>query len=189
MTLDHVPALVTAAAASPDAYRWSWVPVREDHMLLYVTSALREQDDGTMLPFTTVRRADGEVVGSTRFSGIETWQWPPDAPGPAPREVDAAEIGYTWLRRDAQRSSINTEAKLLMLAHAFETWHCHRICLRTDERNIQSRTAIERLGAHLDGVMRGDRAGRDGTVRNSAQYSILASEWPPVKARLESLLR
>jgi RimJ/RimL family protein N-acetyltransferase len=94
------------------------------------------------------------------------------------------EIGWTWLAPSAQRTAINTEAKLLMLTFAFEEWKVDRVCLRTDRRNERSRNAIERLGATLDGVIRADRPGSDGTIRDTAHYSIVADEWPAVRDRL-----
>jgi RimJ/RimL family protein N-acetyltransferase len=98
------------------------------------------------------------------------------------------DIGYTWLAASAQRSPVNTEAKLLMLGHAFEVWHVHRVGFQTDERNTRSRKAIERIGGRLDGLLRADQPGTDDTVRTSARFSILASEWPEVKERLTSRL-
>jgi RimJ/RimL family protein N-acetyltransferase len=101
---------------------------------------------------------------------------------------DVLDIGFTWLAGSAQRSAVNTEAKLLMMAHAFEVWEVHRVALQTDVRNTRSRSAIERIGGRLDGIMRADRPGSDDTVRTSARYSIVASEWPVVKARLTTRL-
>jgi RimJ/RimL family protein N-acetyltransferase len=98
------------------------------------------------------------------------------------------EIGWTWLAADAQRTALNSEAKYLMLAHAFERWRVHRVSLQTDARNARSRAAIERIGARLDGVLRAQRPAADGTVRDSAYYTILDSEWPAVRARLEARL-
>ena len=102
---------------------------------------------------------------------------------------DVVEIGWTWLAPDAQRTGINTEAKLLMLTHAFESWLVHRVCLRADRRNERSRAAIQRLGAQFDGVVRAVQIAYDGTVRDMAVYSILDSEWPEIRGRLEGLLR
>jgi len=102
--------------------------------------------------------------------------------------VDAAEIGYTWIAPAWQRTAVNTEAKLLMLRHAFETWRCFRVTLKTDERNTRSRRAIERLGAHFDGILRAFQPAVDGKPRNTAYYTILASEWPSVEAALRKKL-
>jgi len=129
------------------------------------------------------------VVGSTRFGEIESWTWPEAHPQRRPAGIpDAAEIGWTWLAEEAQRTAVNTEAKRLMLAHAFETWRVHRITMITDVRNARSRAAIERLGATPEGVRRAHFPAPDGTVRDSAAYSILAAEWPAVRDRLDALL-
>jgi RimJ/RimL family protein N-acetyltransferase len=101
---------------------------------------------------------------------------------------DVVDIGYTWLAGPAQRTHVNTEAKLLMMTHAFEIWEVHRVALQTDVRNTRSRAAIERIGGQLDGIMRADRPGSDDTVRTSARFSIVAAEWPAVKARLTARL-
>ena len=101
---------------------------------------------------------------------------------------DAVEVGSTWLAASAQRTRCNTEAKYLLLAHAFEGWEVHRVSLRTDERNERSRRAIERLGAQFEGIRRVDMPGQDGTVRNSACYSIVRAEWPAVRDRLQGFL-
>ena len=98
------------------------------------------------------------------------------------------DIGATWLAASAQRTRCNTEAKLLMLTHAFEVWRVHRVALKTDERNTASRRAIERLGARFEGVRRADMPGQDGSVRHSAYYSIVQAEWPAVRRTLESAL-
>jgi RimJ/RimL family protein N-acetyltransferase len=102
---------------------------------------------------------------------------------------DVVEIGWTWLTAEAQRSGVNTDAKLAMLTHAFEVWRVLRVSLMTDSRNARSRGAIERLGARLDGVLRAARVANDGAVRDTAAYSILAAEWPGVKAGLAARLR
>jgi RimJ/RimL family protein N-acetyltransferase len=130
------------------------------------------------------------VVGSTRFGNIEFWTWPPASPNQRGEDVpDAVEIGWTWYVPDAQRTGINTEAKLLMLTHAFETWRVHCVRLKTDARNERSRQAILGVGARFDGILRGHAVAADGTVRHSAFYSILDAEWPEVKERLRARLR
>ena len=101
---------------------------------------------------------------------------------------DVVDIGFTWLSGSAQRTPVNTEAKLLMMTHAFEVWQVHRVALQTDVRNKRSWSAIERIGGQLDGIMRADRPGSDDTVRTSARFSIVASEWPAVKAKLTTRL-
>jgi len=143
---------------------------------------LRQRAAGDRLPFVTVWR--GRVVGSTSFIEPRVWDWPAGSALQRIDRPDAVEIGSTWLAASAQRTRCNTEAKLLMLTHAFERWQVHAVSFKTDERNVRSRRAIERLGARFDGVRRADMPGADGTVRNSAHYSIVAAEWPAIRARL-----
>ena len=135
-------------------------------------------------------RRDGDrVVGATRFCELAFWQWPPGASHQRDGVPDVVDIGFTWLAGSAQRSPVNTEAKLLMMGHAFEVWEVHRVALQTDVRNARSRAAIERIGGQLDGIMRADRPGSDDTVRTSARFSIVAAEWPSVKERLTARLQ
>src|SRR5437588_1092690 len=183
LSLAHVAALSAAASGPRETYRFTFVPDGEEAMRRYVEEALALRMAGAALPFATVRFADQRVVGSTRFGNLEYWRWP-DGPRAAPQPPDAVEIGWTWLAADVQRTALNTEAKLLMLGHAFETWSVRRVNLRTDARNLRSRAAIERLGARLDGILRAHMPGSDGAVRDTATYSLLAVEWPATKARL-----
>jgi N-acetyltransferase len=141
----------------------------------YLAEAWAEQRTGTMLPFATVDRASGQVIGSTRFGNAS----------PANRRV---EIGWTWLGRPWQRTGVNTEAKYLMLRHAFEVWDCIRVELKTSARNQQSRTAIARLGGQEEGILRHHMINQDGSLRDSVFYSILREEWPDIRARLESMM-
>ena len=150
------------------------VPSRA-HMAAYVATALKAQDTGRELPFVIVRKVSGQVVGTTRFYDIEL----------ADRRV---EIGYTWLAASAQRTEVNTESKLLLLAHAFEFWRCIRVALITDVLNQQSRSAILRLGAKQEGILRNHMIMPGGRYRDSVSFSIIESEWPEVKARLEAKL-
>jgi RimJ/RimL family protein N-acetyltransferase len=136
---------------------------------------LAEQRAGTSLPFATVWRRTGEVIGSTRFANVV----------PSHRRV---EIGWTWLGRQWQRTGANTEAKYLMLCHAFEVWGCLRVELKTSVLNQRSRTAILRLGATEEGVLRCHMINDDGSRRDSVYYSIIADEWPDTKRHLERLL-
>ena len=190
MSIDHVPAFVQAATQSRATYDLTDVPSDELGMRRYVDTALSLRDAAKALPFTTIARATGNVVGSTRFGNIEFWNWPAGNPHQrGERLPDVVEIGWTWLSPEAQRTGINTEAKLLMLTHAFETWMVHRVSFRTDSRNERSRAAIERLGAQFDGVVRAASIAYDGAIRDSAVFSILDSEWPQVKDRLAGLLR
>lgn len=181
LSLEHVPALVEAASVDRSTYAFTPVPDGVEAMHAYVRDALRLRDEGTAVPFAIVIRDTARVVGSTRFGNIEDW----DDDG----VPDVVEIGWTWLAADTQRTPVNTEAKLLMLTHAFERWRVFRVSLCTDARNLRSRTAIERLGARPDGVLRAQRLAVDGVVRDTAYYSIIASEWPDLKRGLEARLR
>jgi N-acetyltransferase len=190
---DHIPALVEAAALDRTAYRWTYTPDGLEQMTDYVRDALAKVATGAHVAFATVRRAAGparsdQVVGATRFCEIACWQWPPGARHQRHGVPDVVDIGFTWLAGPAQRTHVNTEAKLLMLTHAFEVWDVHRVALQTDVRNKRSWAAIERIGGQLDGIMRADRPGADDTVRTSARFSIVAAEWPGVKARLAARL-
>jgi RimJ/RimL family protein N-acetyltransferase len=190
LSLDHVPDLLRAATQSRATYDLTDVPSDEADMRRYVDKALSGRDSGNMFPFATIDRATGRVVGSTRFGNIESWNWPVGNPHQRGEHLpDVVEIGWTWLAPDAQRTGINAEAKLLMLTHAFESWMVHRVSFRTDRRNERSRVAVERLGARFDGVVRAAQIAYDGTIRDSAVYSILDSEWPEVKERIEGRLR
>lgn len=156
-------------------------------MTVYVETALAWRDAGTAVPFAIVRLSDQAVIGSTRFWNIERWEWPAGYPRHGRNAPDVCEIGYTWLARSAIRTAVNTEAKLLMLTHAFEIWDVLRVCLHTDARNSRSRAAIERIGARFEGVLRAHRMAADFTVRDSARFSIVAAEWPGVKELLSRL--
>jgi RimJ/RimL family protein N-acetyltransferase len=136
------------------------------------------------VPFVIVRVEDGVVIGSTRFWNLEHWSWPPGHPSHGRGAPDACEIGYTWLTGVAIRTAANTEAKLLTLTHAFETWRVLRVCFHTDARNARSRAALERIGGHFEGILRAHRMATDYIARDSARFSIVASEWPDVKQRL-----
>jgi RimJ/RimL family protein N-acetyltransferase len=162
-------------------------------MTAYVRDALDKVASGAQVALATVQVGGGgsggdRVVGATRFCEIAYWQWPPGAQHQRHGVPDACDIGFTWLAGPAQRTSVNTEAKLLMMTHAFEAWRVHRVALQTDVRNKKSWAAIERIGGKLDGIMRADRPGSDDTVRTSARFSIVADEWPEVKARLTARL-
>jgi RimJ/RimL family protein N-acetyltransferase len=193
LTEQHVDALAAAAAEDRTTYAFTAVPQGVDGAREFVATAQADMAAGRSLAFATVRVGDGLVVGSTRFLELDYWQgpvvWPPLPAGPAGDPLtavpDAAEIGRTWLSRHAQGTGINTEAKLLMLRHAFETWGVQRISLRADARNLRSRAAIERLGATSEGVRRAHSRGLDGVVRSTAFYSILAEEWPAVRDIIE----
>lgn len=185
----HVEGLVTAAAEDPALYRWSPVPQGAAEARKYVETALAWKEAGTAIPFAIVDAAGGRVLGSTRFFNLEQWLWPPHHASHGREHPDAAEIGYTWLARSAIRTAANTEAKYLMLRHAFEEWKALRICLHTDVRNQRSRAAMERIGAQFEGILRSHRMAADFIPRDSARYSIVHSEWPLLRQRLEGMLR
>jgi len=189
LTLGHARALSAAAGGPRDTYALTTVPEGEAGAQGYIEMALRDEEAGRSLAFATVARSTGRVVGSTRFLNIEFWTWPPGHALQRGENVpDVAEIGATWLAAEAQRTAINTEAKLLMLTHAFEEWRVHRVSLMTDARNERSRNAILRVGARFDGVIRAHRPSSDGLIRDTAAFSILESEWPAVKRQLHSRL-
>jgi N-acetyltransferase len=184
----HIEGLATASAGDPTLYQWSPIPRGQDGAISYVETALAWRDAGTAVPFATVRMADGVVIGSTRFFLLERWDWPRGHERHGREHPDACEIGYTWLAHSAIRSGANTEAKFLMLRHAFEVWQMLRVCLHTDARNQRSRAAIERIGGQFEGILRAHRMAADFIPRDSARYSIVAAEWPAVKERLGQLL-
>lgn len=185
----HVNGLVAAAAADPSLYRWSPVPQGPTEATRYVDTARVWRDAGTAVPFAIIRIEDDTVIGSTRFWNIERWAWPEGHPSQGRGVPDACEIGYTWLTRSAVRTAANTEAKLLMLQHAFEVWQVLRVCFHTDARNQRSRAALERIGAQFEGILRAHRMAADFIPRDSVRYSIVASEWPMVKKKLLAFVR
>jgi RimJ/RimL family protein N-acetyltransferase len=157
---------------------WRWIPqnVRTpEDMRAYIEEALRAQAKGTALPFATIDKSSGRVIGSTRFGNID-------------RVNRRVEIGWTWLGLAWQRTAANTEAKYLMLRHAFETWKCLRVEFKTDSLNARSRAALVRIGAKEEGVFRNHVITWTGRIRHSVYYSIIDSEWPDVKACLERKL-
>ena len=188
----HVVGLAAAAAAEPSLYQWSPVPQGKLEAASYVNTALAWRDAGSALPFAIVtaklRAADNVVIGCTRFWNLERWAWPPGHARHGRGAPDACEIGYTWLTRSAIRTAANTEAKLLMLTYAFETWQVLRVCFHTDARNQRSRAALERIGGKCEGILRAHRMAADFIPRDSVRYSILAGEWPEVREKLGRLL-
>lgn len=183
----HLAGLLAASAADPSLYDWTLVAQDEAGMRRYIDTALAMKASRTAMPFAIVRQGDGMVLGSTRFFDLARWPWPESHARYGRTAPDAGEIGYTWLTRSAVRTPVNTEAKLMLLTHAFETWGMLGVCLHTDVRNDRSRAAIERLGAKFEGVLRAHRMASDYTPRDSARYSITAPEWPAVKERLTAL--
>ena len=183
----HIDGLAAASACDPSLYNLSPVPQGIEQTTQYVDTALAWRDKGTAVPYATIRVADGAVIGSTRLWDFDRWAWPVGYPRHGRELPDVCEIGHTWLTRSAIRTAANTEAKLLMLTHAFETWDVLRVCLHTDARNSRSRAAIERIGGKFEGILRAHRIAADFTIRDSARFSIIAAEWPEVKARLLQL--
>ena len=160
----------------PELWRWIPTPVRTtEEMAAYIETALEEQARGVSLPFALVEKSSGGEIGSTRFANIDCTN----------RRV---EIGWTWVARKWQRTAINTEAKYLLLRHAFETLGCIRVELKTDSLNERSRAAILRIGAREEGIFRNHMITASGRIRHTVYFSIVDSEWPGVKARLESML-
>jgi N-acetyltransferase len=176
LSLDHVGPLCEFGF-NEDVWRWTVNKIMtEDQMRGYVESALRDKDQGLALPFAT-KLSDGHtIVGSTRFGNIDV-------------SNRKAEIGWTWVDPAWQRSFVNTEAKLLMLTHAFEVWGCVRVELKTDALNEKSRNAILRLGAVEEGIFRNHMITDDGRFRNTAYFSIIDTEWEQMKAGLVQKLR
>ncbi len=176
----HVPALAAAAAQDRGSYRFTVVPHGPDAMTAQVNWLSEGRVEGTWVPFAQVRQGDGEPVGITCFLN------PRRRPGDD--RPYAIEIGGTWLAAPAQRTGVNIEAKLLLLAHAFETWQVVRVDLKTDARNARSREAITRLGARFEGVLRNwqpsTASGEHGLLRDTAMYSVVADEWPAVRRSL-----
>jgi RimJ/RimL family protein N-acetyltransferase len=175
LTLEHWPRLAEIGLAE-ELWRWTTSRVRTpEDMRRYIETAVEWQRQGIALPFATIARDSGLAVGSTRFAAIDT----------ANRRL---EIGWTWVAPPWQRTGVNTEAKYLMLRHAFEELGCIRVELKTNSLNTQSRNAILRIGAREEGVFRNHMINDDGSIRHSVYYSIIDSEWPEVKARLEGML-
>jgi RimJ/RimL family protein N-acetyltransferase len=175
LKMEHFDALWSVGQ---DPELWQLAPYQintGDKMRMYIRAALDGQELGVTLPFVTIEQSTDQVVGSTRFGNI-------DAPN------HRAEIGWTWIGKPWQRTPVNTEAKFLMLQHAFEVWQCIRVELKTDALNIRSRMAILRLGAKEEGVLRHHMITDSGRLRDTVYFSIINDEWPDVKARLQTLL-
>jgi RimJ/RimL family protein N-acetyltransferase len=174
LSLDHVAALEAAAA---DGELWNlWFTSAPGHARAYVEKALQGHADGLMLPFAVREKSSGEIVGTTRYYDFVA-------------ELPRLAIGYTWYAKRWQKSHLNTACKRLLLRHAFEVLDCVAVEFHTDHRNLDSQRAIERLGAHRDGVLRAHKRRPDGTLRDTVCYSILASEWSDVDRWLGLRLR
>jgi len=182
----HVSALAAAATEDRSSYGWTPVPNDEAEFTANVEQVLAERAAGRRLAFATIALGLGDnagerLVGSTSYLDPQRW------PGGGGR-LDSIEIGATWLAASAQRTAINREAKLLMLAHAFDVLGVRRVVLNTDARNEQSRAAIAGIGATFEGVLHGFRYGVEGTPRDTATFAITATNWPEVRERLEARL-
>ena len=180
LTLDHLPAL-TEAATGPEIWKWTsiWPPAdragHEAFMRTWVDTALTMRDRGEAIPWATIDARTGRCIGSTRFLNIR-------------RDHRCAEIGWTWIHPSAQRTGINTEAKLLQLRYAFDELGAIRVEWRTDERNKKSWAAIARLGATHEGILRDYIIRGDGTLRSTACFAMIREEWPAARDRLEGML-
>ena len=175
LALAHEPGL-RAAAADGELWKLRVTSVPEpEQTRSYIETALAMREAGNRFAFCVLDSASGTVLGCTSFHDIV----------PA---VQRLEIGWTWYARRCQRTHVNTRTKLLMMTHAFETLGCHVVGWRTDNFNFASQTAIERLGARKDGVLRGHALRRDGTIRDTVMYSMRSGEWPEAKAQLLYLL-
>jgi RimJ/RimL family protein N-acetyltransferase len=175
LTEAHHDGLIAAAGDGQLWELWFTSVPPPGGMAKYIADALRGQRDGHMLPWAVRDLASGDLVGCTRYHDIV-----------AP--IDRVEIGYTWYSASRQRTHVNTTCKRLLLAHAFDTLGCKVVGLRTDNFNFRSQRAIEALGAKKDGVLRHHAARRDGSVRDSVMYTILAAEWPDVRKHLDARL-
>jgi len=170
--------LAGLAEVGLDEELWRWIPIpvrTREEMAAYIETALNEQERGVSLPFAIVAKATGRAIGTTRYGNID-------------RVNHHVEIGWTWVAREWQRTAMNTEAKYLLLRHAFETLGCMRVELKTDSLNERSRAAILRIGAREEGIFRNHMITSSGRIRHSVYFSIIDSEWPAVKARLETKL-
>src|SRR3990172_6651818 len=160
----------------PSLWRWITYPVRtRDDLRAYIEDALRDREAGRAMPFATIEQSSSRPIGSTRFGNIDLFN----------RRV---EIGWTWVALAWQRSAVNTEAKLLMLRHAFDDLGCNRVEFKTDSLNVQSRSALLGIGAVEEGTLRNHMVTASDRLRHSVYYSVIASEWPAVRARLEARL-
>jgi len=176
LSLEHIPYLCKVGL-DPELWEITMTLIRDEHdMRTYVETALRHQKEGTAVPFATTDKVSGRIAGSTRFGNID-------------KSNRRVEIGWTWLGREFQRTQVNTEAKFLMLRHAFEVWGCVRVEFKTDVINQKSRTALLRIGATEEGILRKHQITATGRIRDSIYYSILDSEWPDVRKRLEERIQ
>lgn len=176
MRAAHAPALLEAGR---DPEIWAWMPARPTTraaMDAWLEKAMKGEAQGREYPFVVVRLADDRIIGSTRYLAVE-------------EEDRTVEIGWTWYSPDAWGGVVNPEAKYLLMRHAFEDWHAIRVALKTDVKNLHSQAAIRKLGARYEGTLRNQRIRPDGSYRDTVIFSVIESEWPSVKAKLEQRLR
>lgn len=176
LRVDHLPAICEVGM---DQSLWKWtnnIVETEADLERYVREAMTAQMLGTAVPFVTIERESGTIVGSTRFMNIDT-------------DHKKAEIGSTWINPKWQRTAINSEAKLLMMTHAFEVWGCVRVELKTDSNNEKSKNAMRRIGCSEEGTLRNHMITEAGRHRHSVYFSVIESEWESAKAILASKIR
>jgi RimJ/RimL family protein N-acetyltransferase len=176
LTLEHAPALETATTDGELWTLWFTSAPAPGQAASYIVKALAGQVAGHMLPFAIREKTTGEIIGTTRFYEFAA-------------ELPRIAIGYTWYAKRWQKSHVNTACKRLLLKHAFESLDCVAVEFHTDGRNLDSQRAIERLGAHRDGVLRAHKRRPDGTLRDTVCYSVIASEWPDVSRWLKMRLQ
>jgi N-acetyltransferase len=172
---EHAAALLEAGKA-PEI--WDWMPARPltpPAMDAWISKALAAQAQGREYPFTVVRAGDDRIIGSTRYLEVQ-------------EDDRTVEIGWTWYSPDAWGGAVNPEAKFLLMRHAFEDWRAIRVALKTDINNVHSQAAIKKLGARFEGTLRNQRIRPDGSYRDTVMFSIIESEWPAVKTRLQARL-
>ncbi len=176
LTFAHADALADAARDGALWDLWFTSVPEPAQMTAYIVAALQGQANGTMLPWAVRELSTDTIVGTTRYHDIVA-------------SIGRVEIGYTWYAQRWQRTHVNTACKLLLMTHAFDALDCGVVALRTDLANTRSQAAIARLGAHRDGVIRHFQARRDGTPRDTVMFSVLRTEWPTVRDRLQAMLR
>ncbi|MDZ7703852.1 MAG: GNAT family protein [Trueperaceae bacterium] len=171
----HIPALMAIATATPDAFRYTSTPVTDAQRDAYFERAFRERDQNVAYPFAVFYKPTGALIGSTRFADLN-WKY------------RNCELGFTWFAPGYQGTAVNPESKYLLLRYAFETLRFVRVQIHTHVANVQSQRAIRKLGAVYEGVLRNHMFTKDGEVRDTMVFSVIDSDWPEVKALLESRL-
>lgn len=176
MRLEHATALLEAGRASEI---WEWMPARPlapASMDAWLKKALHAESQGREYPFIVIRLSDERIIGSTRYLDVQ-------------EDDRTVEIGWTWYSPDAWGGVVNPEAKYLLMRHAFQDWRAIRVALKTDVKNLHSQAAIRKLGAKFEGTLRNQRIRPDGSYRDTVIFSVIESEWPAVKAKLEQRIR